>query len=112
MWAIPWGPCIHEFLAIVTHPRIFAPPPTIEQAINQVDAWRESPTLVMIGESNDHWAILCGQLTDGHVRGSIAHDARVATLCVGNRVREILTADRDFDRFHKLSTRNPLIAAL
>jgi uncharacterized protein len=24
-WAIPW-PCLHEFLAIVTHPRIYAPP--------------------------------------------------------------------------------------
>jgi len=24
-WAIPW-PCIHEFLAISTHPRIYSPP--------------------------------------------------------------------------------------
>ena len=24
-WAIPW-PCLHEYLAIVTHPRIFDPP--------------------------------------------------------------------------------------
>ena len=24
-WAIPW-PCIHEFIAIVTHPRIYDPP--------------------------------------------------------------------------------------
>ena len=24
-WAIPW-PCIHEFLSIVTHPRIYGPP--------------------------------------------------------------------------------------
>jgi predicted nucleic acid-binding protein len=24
-WAIAW-PCLHEFLAIVTHPRIYAPP--------------------------------------------------------------------------------------
>jgi predicted nucleic acid-binding protein len=24
-WAIPW-PCVHEFLAIVTHLRIFSPP--------------------------------------------------------------------------------------
>jgi predicted nucleic acid-binding protein len=24
-WAIPW-PCLHEFLAIVTHPRIYDPP--------------------------------------------------------------------------------------
>jgi len=109
-WAVPW-PCVHEFLAIVTHPRIFAPPSTIEQAIDQIDAWRESPTLVMIGEANDHWTILCEQLTVGHIRGPVVHDARIAALCVGNGVREILTADRDFDRFPGLATRNPLITA-
>jgi len=30
-WAIPW-PCIHEFLAIVTHPRIYNPPTPLEKA--------------------------------------------------------------------------------
>ena len=24
-WALPW-PCVHEFFAIVTHPRIWRPP--------------------------------------------------------------------------------------
>ncbi len=47
-WAIPW-PCIHEFLAIVTHPRIYTPPSTTEQAIDQIDAWMESPTLTVLG---------------------------------------------------------------
>ena len=39
-WAIPW-PCIHEFLAIVTHPRIFAPPTPLEDALLQVECWLE-----------------------------------------------------------------------
>ena len=25
LWAIPW-PCLHEFLAVVTHPRVYDPP--------------------------------------------------------------------------------------
>jgi uncharacterized protein len=25
IWAIPW-PCIHEFVAVATHPRIYKPP--------------------------------------------------------------------------------------
>jgi predicted nucleic acid-binding protein len=37
-WAIPW-PCIHEFLAIVTHPRIYSPPTPLATAINQIAAW-------------------------------------------------------------------------
>ena len=36
-WAIPW-PCVHEFLAIVTHPRIFSPPSSVAEALDQVDA--------------------------------------------------------------------------
>ena len=54
-WAIPW-PCIHEFLAIVTHPRIFVPPTLLAAALDQVDAWLESPTLVLLAESNVHYA--------------------------------------------------------
>ncbi len=49
MWAIPW-PCIHEFLAIVTHPRIYAPPTPLDRALDQVDAWLESPTLAVLAE--------------------------------------------------------------
>ena len=34
-WAIPW-PCLHEFLAIVTHRRIYAPPTPLSRAVNQL----------------------------------------------------------------------------
>jgi predicted nucleic acid-binding protein len=34
-WAIPW-PCLHEFLAIVTHPRVCAPPTRLVRALDQV----------------------------------------------------------------------------
>jgi predicted nucleic acid-binding protein len=38
------------------------------------------------------------------------HDARVAAPCRLNRVRELWTADREFDRFPGLNVRNPLAA--
>lgn len=56
-WVIPW-PCLHEFLSFVTHPRIYAPPSRLNQAIDQVDTWLESRTLSVLGESHDHWNIL------------------------------------------------------
>ena len=31
-WAIPW-PCVHEFLAIVTNPRIFKQPTPVAAAL-------------------------------------------------------------------------------
>ena len=54
-WAIP-SPCLYEFLAIVTHPRIYAPPTSLARALDQVDAWLESPTLALLAESTGHWA--------------------------------------------------------
>lgn len=107
-WAIPW-PCLHEFLAIVTHPRIYAPPTPLAQALDQVEAWLESPTLALLAESPTHWATLRGLLLGGRVAGAQVHDGRVAALCRQHGVRELWSADRDFSRFAGLAVVNPLI---
>jgi len=106
-WAIPW-PCIHEFLSIVTHPRIYDPPTPLEKAISQVDAWMESPSLLLLTESEDYWQQLQSLLQSGKVCGPQVHDARIAALCSYHGVAELWTADRDFGRFPKLKVRNPL----
>lgn len=108
LWAIPW-PCLHEFLAIVTHPRIYDPPSTLEQALDQVDAWLESPGLEMICEGGDHWPTLKAQMRGGRVTGPMVHDARVAALCISHGVTDFWSADRDFGRFADLCYRNPLL---
>ncbi len=108
-WAIPW-PCVHEFLAVVTHPRIYRPPTPLSLALDQVDAWLESPGLLMLGESPGYWTILRGMLEEGRVVGGQVHDARVAALCRHHGVKELWSADRDFSRFGGISARNPLIA--
>lgn len=107
-WAIPW-PCLHEFFAVVTHPRIYSPPSTPQQAIEQIDAWLESPFVTILGESDAYWPKLRQALTQGQIKGPMVHDARIAAICEVNGVFELLTADRDFSRFPKLTTRNPLI---
>ena len=107
-WAIPW-PCVCEFLAIVTHPRIYSPPSSLKQAVVQVNAWLESPSLVLLSESTEHWAELRATLDASRVTGARVHDARVASLCTAHGVRELWTADRDFSRFAALRTRNPLV---
>lgn len=107
-WAIPW-PCLHEFLAIVTHPRIYRPPTPLAIAIDQVSAWLESPTLVRLAENDSYWAVLSECLSGGRVAGPQVHDARVAALCLAHGVRDLLTHDRDFGRFPALVARNPLV---
>jgi len=107
-WAIPW-PCIYEFLSIVTHPRIYAPPTPLEKAIDQVEAWLESPNLVLLSESEDYWLQLRSLIQTGRVSGPQVHDARIAALCRQHGVSELWTIDRDFSRFPGLIVRNPLV---
>lgn len=107
-WAIPWS-CLHEFLSIVTHPRIYNPPSAPQEALAQVDAWLESPTLEVLSERFDHWQHLRALIVEGRVNGPRVNDARVAAVCIAHGVTELLTADRDFGRFPRLRTRNPLV---
>jgi len=107
-WAIPW-PCLHEFLAIVTHPQIYDPPTPLATALAQVEAWLEAPSLVLLAEIGGYWPELRSTLAVGHVAGAQVHDARVAALCGLHGIRELWTADRDFGRFPRLKTTNPLV---
>jgi uncharacterized protein len=108
-WAVPW-PCLHEFLAVTTHPRIYAPPTPLELALAQVDAWLESPSLVLLAEDPGHWTRLRALLAAGQAAGPKVHDALIAAICLQHGVEELWTIDRDFSRFPALRVRNPLKA--
>lgn len=108
-WAIPW-PCVHEFLAIVTHPRIFDPPSDMAAALDQVGAWMESPSLRLLPEGPGYGDQLASMLETSRVVGARVHDARIAALCVYHSVRELWSADRDFSRFPSPTVRNPLVS--
>jgi toxin-antitoxin system PIN domain toxin len=107
-WALPW-PCLHEFFSIVTHPRIYDPPTPQAQALDQIDAWLQSPSVVLLAESAAHWNALRGLLAQARTVGPAVHDARIAALCLQHGVRELWSADRDFGRFPALKVLNPLV---
>lgn len=107
-WAIPW-PCLHEFLAIVTHPRIYLPPTPLATALDQVEAWVESPSLVLLAEPEGYWQEVRAVLETGRITGPQIHDARIAAICRIYGVQELWSADRDFNRFPGLPVRNPLV---
>lgn len=107
-WAIPW-PCVHEFFSVVTHPRIYDPPSTPKQALEQIDAWMASPSLTLLAEGPGHWTTLRQVIQRSKVKGPLVHDARIASLCVAHGVRELWSADRDFTRFSGVRVVNPLV---
>jgi toxin-antitoxin system PIN domain toxin len=106
-WAIPW-PCLYEFFSVVTNSRVWKDSASRpEEASKQLDAWLESPSLVLLCETSDFWTVLRGFTYRTRVRGPIIHDARIAALCIAHGVDALLTRDRDFSQFTELTVRNP-----
>lgn len=83
-------------------------PSTPAQAADQIEAWLESPSVVLLAEARDHWQVLRELCDRASVVGAQGHDARVAAICTGNGVRELWSVDRDFSRFPGLRVVNPL----
>jgi predicted nucleic acid-binding protein len=78
-------------------------------ALDQVAAWLESPTLVLLGEGKGYFDTLKEIVQKGKVAGPQANDARIAALCKSHSVTELCSADRDFRQFPSLRLRNSLI---
>lgn len=66
--------------------------------------------MLLLNQTESHWATLSHTLHTGQIIGPKIHDARVAALCLAHGVRELWSADRDFSRFPDLRTENPLLA--
>lgn len=106
-----WGICYHslvEFYGVVTQPKLWRKASTPEQAVDQIRAWRESPSLRLLHDSPDSLELLEELSLAGKIRGPLVHDARIAACCLAHGIHELWTVDRDFSRFPKLRTRNPL----
>lgn len=106
-WAIPW-PCVHEFYAVATNPKIFPGRGLPARARTQIDAWLSSPSLQLLSETENHWEVLRRIVESGRIAGPAVHDARIAALCLTHGVTELLTLDRDFGRFPELTVRSIL----
>ena len=49
-WALPW-PCVHEFIGVVTNPRIYKPPSTLPDAFGFLEALMSAPNLQLLAET-------------------------------------------------------------
>lgn len=107
-WAIPW-PCIHEFIGIVTNPRIYKPCSTIDQAFHFVDKLRDSNSVTLIGEGPGYYEKMKVMAVNAKLKGAKIHDCKIAAICENHGIKIIYTADRDFSLFPALRTINPLV---
>lgn len=110
---VPWGICYHsliEFYAVVTHTKLWRQPSAPRQAMDQIAAWRESPSLRVLLDNEDSLDLLGQLVQKAKITGGQIHDARIAASCMAYGVRELWMVDRDFSRFPTLKIRNPLMA--
>ena len=105
--SVPW-PCVHEFLAIVSNPRIFRDPTPIGEALDAARRLLASLSGGFLAEGEGYLDALEHIARPALLQGGIVHDARVAALCRYHGVRVLWSADRDFSRFPGLTVTNPL----
>jgi uncharacterized protein len=95
------------FLRVVTHPRVFKQPSSLDDAITFANQLREQPNCVAIVPGNAHWRIFSRLCRQANARGNLVPDAYLAALAIEHG-SEWITTDRDFSRFDGLNWRHPL----
>ncbi len=95
------------FLRVVTHPRVFNPPSTMEQALAFVADVRDQPNCVPVRAGGRHWDIFERLCRAAGIKGNLVPDAYLAALAIESGSTWI-TTDRDYSRFIGLTWRHPL----
>lgn len=104
---LPWS-VVYEFLRVVTHPRVFARPLTIDEAWSVVAVLIEAPHVTLLGPGPWHAAAAERMLLAPGVRGNLVHDAHIAAVLAEHGVRRIYSRDQDLHRFPGLQVVDPL----
>ena len=94
------------FLRIVTNPRVFDPPSSVEVALAFAERVRHAPNCVIVAPGPRHWQIFTSLCRSSAARGNLIPDAYLAALAIESG-SEWITMDGDFARFPGLRWRRP-----
>ena len=89
---------LHGFVRMVTNPRIFDPPSTVQQAFRFLDALLARPGCSVVRPGPGHWSIFRSLCQEAGVRSKLVADAVHAALAIESGC-EWVSADTDFARF-------------
>jgi toxin-antitoxin system PIN domain toxin len=104
--AMPWQSLL-SFARLVTNPRIFERPLSIESAWRQVEKWLDCPVVRIPVPGDRHREILGNLMRTSVDRANLIPDAQLAALAIENGF-VLYSTDRDFARFPGLQWQNPL----
>lgn len=103
---LPWQSLI-GFVRVVTNPRIFPGPESVEDAWRQVEAWLDVPGVWIPQPADQHRAIIGRLLRENPSAGKLVPDAHLAALAIEHGLT-LCSSDGDFARFRGLRWQNPL----
>ena len=95
------------FVRVVTNPRVFDPPSTLERSFAFVSSVAERPTALIVGPGPEHLQILETLCRESRATGKLVADARHAATVVEHGCTMVST-DSDFSRFPGLRWQHPL----
>ena len=98
---------LNGFVRVVTHPRVFAAPSSLEDAMTFCGQLRERPNRVTIAPGAGHWPIFERLCREAGAKGNLVPDAFLAAMAIEHGC-EWITTDRDFARFDGLRWAHPL----
>lgn len=93
-------------IRVVTHPRVFRQPSTLDEAVAFAETLVSAPNAVVVQPGESHWGIFTGLCRASDARGNLVPDAWLAALAIEAGC-EWITLDRDFARFSGLKWRPP-----
>ncbi|MFS0705175.1 type II toxin-antitoxin system VapC family toxin [Cellulomonas sp. 179-A 9B4 NHS] len=89
---------------VLTHPRVFARPTPLAEALAQVEALRSHPDVVRVVPGPRHWDVVAELCRAADARGNLVADAQHAAVAVELGATWV-SQDRDFARFPGLRWR-------
>ena len=97
---------LSAFVRIVTHPKIFNPPSTLEEALAFASDVLTPEHAVPIVPGPRHWEIFTKLCRESKVKGNLVTDAYFAALAIESGC-EWISTDGDYARFQGLTWRRP-----
>ncbi len=95
------------FVRVVTHPKVFARPSPLADALAFVAQLRVRPNCVPVAPGARHWEIFSALCAAAGAKGNLVPDAYFAAMAIESGC-EWISTDRDYSRFRGLRWRHPL----
>lgn len=104
--AMSWFSLI-AFVRIITNPKIISAPRSLDEALQQVNAWLALPNVTLIEPGSNHLHHFEAVCRATNAKGNLITDAHLAALAIEHGC-ELASCDTDFAKFPGLRWINPL----